>query len=231
MTANRLKPTAIADQAAEANAEESTRRGREWWRLTARLLRAPREVFVALRSTDDVDLDARAEPITAIAILAGMAAVFLSPRWGRLLDDSAIDELVVAVLTFIAGCFYGAAGVFLLGLFAWLGARGAGADPPFRLARHLVAFSALPFALSILVNLPLALVWFGADWFHEGGADSGGGRWVVTGIGLAAAAWSAGLLATGLRVTFRLSWFGVVTALALAGVIVAGLAVLPSALR
>ena len=48
-------------------------------------------------------------------------------------------------------------------------------------------------------------------------------------IGLAFVAWSAVLVALGLRTTFRLPWRGVVGALLLAGVMVAAFAVLPQA--
>lgn len=228
MSESEPKAGQAADLAAAERSDEAARHAREWWRRVPRVVTTPRAVFHALRETDELDLDARGEPITAIVILAGMAAVFLSPRWGQLLDDSAIDGVVVAVLTFIAGCFYGAVGLFLLGVAAWLGARGAGADPSFRLARHIVGFAALPLALSLFVTVPLALVWFGGDWFHDGGSDDGAGRWVVTAIGLAAISWSIGLLVVGLRVTLRLSWLGVATAIGLAGVILAGLAVVPS---
>jgi hypothetical protein len=53
---------------------------------------------------------------------------------------------------------------------------------------------------------------------------------VIVGIGLAFVAWSLGLVAVGLRTTFRLPWRGVAGALGLAGVMVAALLVLPSAL-
>ena len=48
------------------------------------------------------------------------------------MDDGTVDGLVLVVLTFIGGLFYGAAGYFLLGLALWLGAkggRGRGAVP------------------------------------------------------------------------------------------------------
>jgi len=53
---------------------------------------------------------------------------------------------------------------------------------------------------------------------------------VLTAIGLAFVAWSAVLVALGLRTTFRLPWRGVLGALLLAGVLVAAFAVLPSVL-
>jgi len=228
MNESQLKPGELADREAAELSDAAAVASRAWWRRVPQLLRDPVPVFKALRETDDLDVDARAEPITAIAILAGMAAVFLTPAWGRLLDDSAVDGLVVAVVTFIGGCFFGAAGVYLLGLAVWLGARGAGSDPPFRLARQLVAFSALPLALSLLVTAPVAVIWFGGDWFRAGGSDAGGARWVVVGLASVFVAWSLALLATGLRTTLRLPWFGVATALGLAGIIVAGFAVVPS---
>ena len=61
-----------------------------------RVLTAPRSVFAALAATDDADVDARAEPILAITILAGMAGVLLTPAWGRLMDDPSVDALVTA---------------------------------------------------------------------------------------------------------------------------------------
>ena len=141
-------------------------------------------------------MDARSEPILAIVILAGMAGILLTPAWGTLLDEESLDWLVLAVVTFIGGLFYGAAGYFLLGFVVWLGARAVGVDAPARTARQLVGFAALPFALSILVTVPaIVLVAFGYDWFRTGGSDDGTGRVVVLAIGLAFALWSLGLLA------------------------------------
>ena len=147
------------------------------------------------------------------------------------MDDWTVDWLVVAVVTFIGGLFYGAAGYFLLGLALWLGAKAVGVEAPFRIARQLVAFAALPIALSLVVVVPAIVLGFGEDWFRSGGDDdTGNGRTIVTGIALAFVAWSLVLVAIGLRTTFRLPWRGVVAALLLAGVLVAAFAVLPSAL-
>jgi hypothetical protein len=52
----------------------------------------------------------------------------------------------------------------------------------------------------------------------------------VIALGLAFVAWSAVLVAFGLRTTFRLPWRGVAGAMLLAGVIVAAFAVFPSVL-
>jgi len=220
----------IADAAALSGSDEAQVRVRQWWRRVPLLLIHPREVFVALQNDDDVDVDARSEPILAIVLLAGMAGILLTPTWGTLLDDESLDWMVLAVVTFIGGIFYGTAGYFLLGLVVWIGARAVGLDVRGREARQLVAFAALPFALSILLTVPAILLAFGTDWFRTGGSDDGTGRAVVVSLGLALALWSLGLLALGLRTTFELPWRGVAGALSLSAVIVAAIVVLPSAL-
>jgi len=227
----RVKPVEQADRQGARLAEAGEAASREWWRRVPRVVTAPREVFAALAETDDVDVDARSEPVLALSLLAGMASVLITPAWGRVMDDPTVDALVVVVLTFVGGLLYGAAGYFLLGLALWLGAKAVGVDPPFRIARHVVAFAALPVALSLVVVVPAIVVGYGEDWFRSGGSDeTGDGRTIVTAVGLAFVAWSVALVAVGLRTTFRLPWRGVVAALLLAGVLVAAFAVLPSVL-
>ena len=226
-----LKPVERADRVGAERARAGEAATRDWWRRVPKLLTAPRSVFVALGETDDTDVDARAEPVLAIVILAGMAGVLLTPAWGTVMNDGSVDTLVVVVLTFVGGVFYGAAGYLLLGLALWLGAKAVGVDPPFKIARQLVAFAALPLALSLVVLVPAIVLGFGEDWFRSGGDDdTGNGRTIVTAIALAFVAWSLALVAVGLRATFRLPWRGVVGALLLAGVLVAAFAVLPTAL-
>ena len=195
-----------------------------------RVVTDPRSVFRALAETDDVDVDARSEPVLAITILAGMAGVLLTPEMRTVMDDGSVDAVVLVVLAFVAGILYGAAAYFLLGLALWLGAKGVGVDQPFKIARQVVAFSAVPFALSLGVVVPAITVAAGWDWFRTGGSDTGTDRAVVVGLGLVFAVWSLGLVVLGLRTTFRLPWRGVVGALALAGVFVAALAVVPTVL-
>ncbi len=225
-----VKPVAAADRIGAERARAGEPASRDWWRRVPRVLTAPRPVFAALANDDDVDVDARSEPVLAITILAGMAAVILTPAWGTVMDDSTVDGLVLLVVTFIAALFYGAAGYFLLGVALWLGAKAVGVEARFRIARQLVGFAAVPFALSLAVVVPATALRYGWDWFRTGGEDAGTGRDVVVGIGLGVAAWSLGLVVLGLRTTFRLPWRGVVGALLLAGVIVAAFAVLPTVL-
>ena len=225
-----VKPVERADRIGAERAIAGEAAAREWWRRVPRVVTAPRSVFAALAETDDSDVDARSEPVLAVTILAGMACVILTPAWGTIMDDSTVDTLVLLVVTFIGGLFYGAAGYFLLGLVLLLGAKAVGIDPPFKIARQVVAFAAVPLALGFFVLVPAIALAYGADWFRTGGSDEGTGRVVVTALGLAFVAWSAVLVALGLRTTFRLPWRGVLGALLLAGVMVAAFAVLPSVL-
>ena len=229
MSEKPAKPGVIADTEALSGSDAAQARVRRWWRLVPRVLTRPTDVFVALRDDDETDVDARSEPILAIVIVAGMAGILLTPAWGTLIDEESLDWIVLAVVTFIGGLFYGAAGYFLLGFVVWIGARAVGLDTGGRKARQLVGFAALPLALSIVVTLPAVVLVFGYDWFRTGGSDDGSGRVIVLSVGLAFALWSLGLIALGLRTTFGLPWRGVVGALALAAVIVAAIAVVPSA--
>lgn len=224
------KPGKRADARAQGGSDAAQACVRAWWRRVPRVLTSPTKVFAALRNDDETDVDARSEPILAIVVVAGMAAMLLTPAWGTLLDEESLDWLVLAVVTFIGGLLYGAFGYFLFGLVVWLGLRGVGLETTARKARQVGAFAALPFALSIVVTVPAIVLGFGMDWFRTGGADDGVGRAIVVGIGLAFGLWSVGLLALGLRTTFALGWRGVIGAMALAAVIVATLAVVPSVL-
>ncbi len=222
------KPSEIADRKAAAQADESAAASRAWWRRVPQTLTHPVEVFEALRDDGEIDVEARSEPILAIVIIAGMAGILLTPAWGTLLDEESLDWLVLSVITFIGGLFYGVAGYFLLGFVVWLGARAVGVETRNREARQVVGFAAIPFALSLFATLPAIVIAFGTDWFRTGGSDAGAGRVLVLVVGLVFAAWSLALLAVGLRTTFRLPWRGVVGALALAAVLAAALVVVPS---
>ena len=217
------KPAQVADAAADARARRKPGLGRAWWRRTLRIVWAPRSVLVALRETDEDDEAARQEPILAIVILAGMAAILM--QGGTVVDDPSVDLLVGAVVTYVAGAVYGAAGYLVLGLGVQLGIRGAGAETTFRRARHLVAFSAVPVAASFLLLAPVVTAGYGSSYFRGHAPDSS--RAVVLSLGLPFVAWAAALLVAGLRVTHRLSWAGVATAAALTAVFVAAFVMLP----
>jgi hypothetical protein len=188
---------------------------REWWLRVLAVMVRPRLVFVALRVDDDEDIAARQEPLLLIALVAGMAGVSLSPAWGRLLDQSGVDGLVVAVITFIGGVFYGAGAYFVIGGALYLGARAMGSLGTWRLARQVLAFASVPLALSLPLTLPIGLAAFGGDLFRAGGSDDGRGGDVFLGYRLAFVVWTLGLLLYGVRTTYGWSWIRSVGALAL----------------
>jgi hypothetical protein len=201
---------------------------RLWWRRLALVLVRPQEVFAALRSTDEEDETARQEPVLLIVLLAGMASILLSAAWREVLDQQTVDGLVAVVLTFVAGGTQGAAAYLIVGGALHLASRGMGNPGRFRTTRHVLAFAAVPVALSLLVIATAAVLAYGGDWFRSGGADEGVGGDVLLAGGLAFAAWSLGLLVLGLRETLGLPWLGVLGTVLLAGVLLAGVAVLPS---
>jgi hypothetical protein len=193
---------------------------RAWWLRVPAVLLSPRPVFYALREDDPEDVTARSEPILLVVLMAGAAAVLATPKAGGLLDNPSYDPLLLAVWTFIAGGIYGVVGYFLLGFAIFFGARLMGSLGSFRRERQLAGFALVPLAASLLVVLPLRLVLFGGDTFHDGGADEGNGEALLLGLQLAFAAWSLGLLLLGVRVVHGWDW------LRSAAVVVAGAALL-----
>jgi hypothetical protein len=193
---------------------------RAWWLRVPAVLLSPRPVFYALREDDPEDVTARSEPILLVVLMAGAAAVLATPKAGGLLDNPSYDPLLLAVWAFIAGGIYGAVGYFLLGFAIFFGARLMGSLGSFRRERQLAGFALVPLAASLLVVLPLRLVLFGGDTFHDGGADEGNGEALLLGLQLAFAAWSLGLLLLGVRVVHGWDW------LRSAAVVVAGAALL-----
>lgn len=189
---------------------------RAWWLRVPAMLVGPRPVFFALREEDEDDVTARAEPLLAIILLAGMASVLATPTAADLLDDPDYDATLVAIWTFIAGGIYGAVGYFVLGFALYFGVRLLGSAGDFRRARHTVGFALVPLAASLLVTLPLRLALYGGDTFRAGGADDGLGGDVLLGLQLGAGAWSLALLAVGVRVTHGWDWLRALASLAAA---------------
>jgi hypothetical protein len=163
------------------------------------VLQSPRAVFAALRDDSDEAARARQEPVLALVGLAGIVAVLWTPVAGQLLDDPAVDSLLVAVWAFVGGGFYGFFGYFLAGGLLFLGLRSAGSAGSYRRARHLLAFALAPVALSLLVVWPIRIAAFGADVFRSGGDDRGAGDLLVAALALAFAGWTAVLLVVGVR--------------------------------
>lgn len=197
---------------------------RDWWLRAFLVLQRPRPVFVALRDDSKESLADRAEPVLAIVLLAGVAAVLSSAAAGRLLDDSSYDGLLVAVWAFIAGSLYGMFGYFAFGALLHAGAKALGSQGSYRRARHVLAFAAVPIALS-LVLWPAKLALYGGDVFRSGGHDTGAGARTFTVLLLGFAAWAAALLVVGVRAVHGWTWARALAAclLALLGSFAVGL--------
>jgi hypothetical protein len=180
-------------------------REREWWRRAAVVLHSPRAVFAALRDESEAARQARQEPVTALVFVGALAAVLATPAFGRLLDDSRIDGVVVVVLALAAAGIYGFFGYWVLGAALYLGTRLAG-GADFRRARHILAFAAAPLALSLLVVWPLRLAFYGGDVFRSGGDDSSTGGRVLGWLELGFVAWALALLVVGVREAHRWRW-------------------------
>jgi hypothetical protein len=178
---------------------------RDWWLRALLVLQRPRPVFVALRDESKQSLSDRSEPIMAIVMLAGIAGALASGTAAHLLDDPDYDGLLIAVWAFIAGSISGLFGYFVLGGALHLGARLLGSQGTFRRNRQIVAFAAVPVALS-LVLWPVKLALYGEDVFRRGGSDAGTGSHVFAALELAFVAWAAVLLVIGVRAVHGWSW-------------------------
>lgn len=198
---------------------------RAWLARALLVLLDPRPVFAALRDDSEDAARARQEPVMAIVGLAGIASVLWTSVAGRLLDDPALDGLVVAVWAFIGGAIYGLLGYFAVGAALYLGLRAAGSLGSYRRARHLLAFACAPLALS-LVLWPARLAVYGGDVFRAGGSDSGAGNVVFAVVELGFVAWALALLVVGTRTLHGWGWPRTLegVALALAIPVLAGLA-------
>jgi hypothetical protein len=161
-------------------------------------------VLGGLRDDDDDIARARSEAVLALVLLTGISGVLWTPVAGKLLDDVTLGWLDVAVWAFFGGSFYAIALYFIGGLvLQWLG-RAAGWIS-YRQARHLLAFSSAPVALSLFVVIPVRLAVYGEDVFRTGGSDRGAGEWAFAVVELVFVAWALVLLALGLRMLFSKS--------------------------
>ena len=200
---------------------------REWWRRVLAVPVRPRVAFAGLSDDRPEAVEARQEPILALILLAGVAGILATPAWHTLMDDVERDALVVAVLTFIGGSLYGAAGYWVIGAALYLALRGLGGTGPYRRARHLVALSVVPLVLSLVV-LPLELAAYGGDVFRSGGDDEGAPETIFLLLRLGFVAWALGLLVVGIQELEGWTWEKVAGAVALFALILAALLAIPS---
>jgi len=196
------------------DAAAETRLERAWWLRVAAVLLAPRAVFAALRDDSDEAARARQEPISAIVGLAGIAGVLSTPVARHLLDDTSVGTIVVPVWAFIGGAVYGIALYWALGLLLYAAVRRLGSLGSYRRARHVLAYAALPLALSLVTLWPARIAVYGNDLFRSEGTDHGAGDAVFNALNLAFVAWSLSLLVIAVRAVHGWTWQRALTAAA-----------------
>jgi hypothetical protein len=194
---------------------------RAWWLRSLLVLQAPKPVFGAIRDDSDKAAEARQEPVTALASLAGIAAILSSGVAEGLLDDPEFDRLLVPFWVVFAGAAQAFAGYWIGGGLLHLMLRGLGSSGTYRRTRHLLAFAAAPLALSLLLLWPVRLAAFGSDLFRGGGDDKGIADAAFE-VGEAAfAAWALALLVLGVRVVHGWSWGRALAACSLGALVLA----------
>jgi hypothetical protein len=172
---------------------------RSWWLRAALVLVAPRAVFVSLRDDSEAAVEARQEPLTAIAGLAGIAAVLGTPVARHLLNDASFSVSLIPVWAFLGGAVYAVAVYWLGGGLLYGAARRLGGLGSYRRARHVLVLSVTPLALALLTLWPIRIGIYGQDLFRTGGNDWGPGDRAFGGLLYFAFAWSAWLLVVGVR--------------------------------
>jgi hypothetical protein len=192
------------------------REERAWWVRVPAVLLAPRAVFVALRDDSDGAAGARQEPIAAIVGIAGIAGALLSPVARHILNDPANSNITIPVWAFIGGTIEGLALYFVLGGCLYVAARGLGSLGSYRRARHMLAYAAVPLALSLLTLWPIRIAVYGTDLFRTGGDDYGRGDAIFGAFATGFVAWSFVLLVIGVRSVHGWTWPRALGAVAIA---------------
>jgi hypothetical protein len=189
---------------------------RSWWLRAPAVLVAPRAVFVSLRDESEEAVEARQEPLVAIAGLAGIAAVLGSPVARQLLNDASFSVSLIPVWAFFGGAVYAVAVYWLGGGLLYGAARRFGGLGSYRRARSMLALSGAPLALALFTLWPLRIVIYGQDLFRTGGTDWGPGDRIFGGLLYFAFAWSAILVLVGVRSVHGWSWARSLATVALA---------------
>ena len=114
----------MAVETARASALE-----RSWWLRAPAVLVAPRAVFISLRDESEAAVEARQEPLLAIAGLAGIAGVLSTPVARQLLNDASFSVSLIPVWAFLGGMAYAVAVYWLGGGLLYGAARRFGGLP------------------------------------------------------------------------------------------------------
>jgi hypothetical protein len=201
----------VAVETARASALE-----RSWWLRAPAVLVAPRAVFVSLRDESEAAVEARQDPLIAIAGLAGIAGVLGTPVARHLLNDASFSASLIPVWAFLGGAVYAVAVYWLGGGLLHGAARRLGGLGSYQRARQVLALSGAPLALSLLTLWPVRIAIYGQNLFRTGGNDWGPGDRAFGGLFYLALAWCAVLLVVGVRSVHGWSWPRSVATVALA---------------
>jgi hypothetical protein len=201
----------VAVETARASALE-----RSWWLRAPAVLVAPRAVFVSLRDESEAAVEARQDPLIAIAGLAGIAGVLGTPVARHLLNDASFSASLIPVWAFLGGAVYAVAVYWLGGGLLHGAARRLGGLGSYQRARHVLALSGAPLALSLLTLWPVRIAIYGQNLFRTGGNDWGPGDRAFGGLFYLALAGCAVLLVVGVRSVHGWSWPRSVATVALA---------------
>ncbi|HZT53177.1 MAG TPA: YIP1 family protein [Gaiellaceae bacterium] len=189
---------------------------RNWWLRAPAVLVAPRAVFVSLRDESEAAVEARQEPLVAIAGLAGISGVLGTPVARSLLNDASFSVSLIPVWAFLGGVIYATAIYWLGGGLLYGAARRLGGLGSYQRARHLLALAAAPLALALVTLWPVRIAIYGEDLFRTGGTDWGPGDRIFGGLLYAAFVWSGLLLLIGVRSVHGWTWARSAAAVALA---------------
>src|SRR4051794_24864229 len=140
--------------AATADTARTSLLERSWWLRAPAVLVAPRAVFVSLRDESEEAVDARQEPLLAIAGLAGIAGVLGTPAARQVLNQAGVSPTEVAVWAFLGGLVYAVAVYWLGGGLLYGAARRFGSLGSYRRARSVLPPSGGPLALALFSLLP-----------------------------------------------------------------------------
>jgi hypothetical protein len=187
-----------------------------WWLRAPAVLVAPQAVFASLRDESEEDAEARQEPIMALAALAGISVVLVTPTFRRMLNDGAVSLSMIPVLAFVSGTLFAAATYWLGGGLLYGAGRRLGSLGSYRRPRQVLALASAPLAVSLLTFWPVRVAVYGQDLFRTGGDDYGRGDAVFGGVYLGFVAWSVLLLFVGVRAVHGWTWGRTAAAVALA---------------
>jgi len=203
--------------AASVDTAPDSRLERSWWLRAPAVLVAPHAVFVSLRDESEDAIEARQEPITAIAGLAGIAGVLATSVARHLLNDPSFSVSLIPVWAFIGGVIYAIAVYWLGGALLFGAARRLGGVGSYRRARSVLALSGAPLALTLFTLWPLRIAIYGDVLFRTGGKDWGPGDRAFGGLVYFAFVWCAVLLVIGVRSVHGWTWSRSLATVALAG--------------